>query len=352
MTDTVDDPFWTAPFDWKNAASDMWGLECQFIEMDNPEGWQSSGKSDAQKEEIVRRAKAREAGMRCSFEEKLDFAQRCIKRALERLPPEQWCLSWSAGDDSTALSCLMRLELGLKIHHVMSNTRLEYPETIRNMHRYVKVLEADNCPVTIAYPDKKPPQVWKESGIPLYSKELASKYRQWVATGNDNHLKLVPDYLHEPFRKLKEANIMLTDKCCDELKKKPMKKVHKKFGFKGSFTGVRAAESRARKLAYIQRGALYNSTRNRQWICNPLIHWSHEDVVRMLDRHNIVMERPGNGTGRSGCVNCGFGCHIAQREGTRNSLQLLFDTNITMWNRTMKDWGFEEACVIAGIDTK
>jgi len=345
--------FWNEPdFDWKNPSNDSWGLACEFIELGNPEGWQGKDKTDKQKEELVRRAKAREAGMRCPLHQKMDFTIRCIERALKRLPVEKWCLSWSAGDDSTALSALMRKFMGIKIHHVMSNTRLEYPETIRNMHRYKAVLEAEGVPVTIAYPDKRPMEVWREDGIPLYSKEIASKFRQWVATGNDNHLKRVPDYLHEPFRRLKAAGIMLTDKCCDELKKKPMRKVHKQFGFDGSFTGVRASESRARKLAYLQRGALYNSVRNRQWICNPIVHWSEDDVKATLARYGIVQEKPGNGTGRSGCVNCGFGCHIAQREGSRNSLQLLHDTNITMWNRTMKDWGFEEACVIAGVDTK
>lgn len=345
-----DDPFWTEPFDWKNAPSDHWGLSCEFIELDNPKNWQGNDKTADQKEEIVRRAKAREAGMRCSLPDKRDFTRRCIKRAFERLPPDQWCLSWSAGNDSTALSLIFRYEIGVKVHHVMSNTRLEYPETIRNMHRYKALLEADGVPVTVAYPDKRPMEVWKEDGIPLYSKELASKYRQWTATGNNNHLKQVPDYLHEPFRKLRDAGIMLTDKCCDELKKKPMRKVHKLHGFKGSFTGVRAAESRARKLAYLQRGALYNSARNRQWICNPIIHWSHDDVQNLLSLYGVKLEQPGSGTGRSGCVNCGFGCHIAQREGNRNSLQILHDTNLQMWNRTMKDWGFEEACVIAGID--
>jgi len=348
---TPDDPFWSQPFDWKNPDNDHWGLDCEFIELDNPEGWQSNSKSADQKEELVRRAKGREAGMRCPFPMKQDFAVRCIRRALKRLPAEQWCLSWSAGNDSTALSLIFRYEIGLKIHHVMSNTRLEYPETIRNMHWYVKQLEAEGIPVTIAYPDKRPHQVWEEDGIPLYSKELASKFRQWTATGNDNHLKMVPDYLHEPFRKLRDAGIKLTDKCCDELKKKPMRKVHKAMGFKGSFTGVRAAESRARKLAFLQRGALYNSKRNRQWICNPIVHWSHDDVQKLLMLYGVKLEQPGNGTGRSGCVNCGFGCHIAQREGSRNSLQMLHDTNIVMWNRTMIDWGFKEACVIAGIET-
>ena len=349
------DEFWNEQFDWKNPqhiANDNWGLACEFIELDNPPNWQSKSKSQAEKEEMSRRGKAREAGMRCNYHEKMDFTVRCIRRAFQRIPEELWCLSWSAGNDSTALSLIMRKQMGLKIHHVMSNTRLEYPETIRNMHRYKKELESEGTPITIAYPDKRPMEVWAEDGIPLFSKELASKYRQWIATGNDNHLKKVPEYLIAAFQRLKAAGIMLTDKCCDELKKKPMKKIHKLHGFKGSFTGVRASESQARKLAYLQRGALYNSSRNRQWLCNPIIHWSEDDVQRCLSEHGVELERPGNGQGRSGCVNCGFGCHISQARGDKNSLQELKVSNPQMWNRTMVDWKFQEACDVAGVKTE
>lgn len=330
--------------------NDLWGLNCEFIELDNPKNWQSKTKSDADKAEISRRALAREAGMRCSYPQKMDFTIRCIRRAFQRVPKEKWCLSWSAGKDSTALSCILTEVLGEKIHHVMSNTRLEYPETIRNMHALKAVLVAKGIPVTVAYPDKRPHEVWSEDGIPLFSKEIASKYRQWIATGNENHLKQVAAELHEPLRRLRDAGIMLTDKCCDELKKKPMRKVHKANGFLGSFTGVRASESQARKLAFLQRGALYNSTRNRQWICNPIVHWSEDDVIRCLKEHNVTMEIPTNGEGRSGCVNCGFGCHIATKKKQQNSLQALKENNPVMWLKTMDEWKFREACRVAGIE--
>ena len=338
---------------WRDQETDLWGLDCEFIELDNPKNWQSKTKTASEKEEMSRRGCAREAGMRCDYAQKTDFTIRCINRAFKRVTPEKWCLSWSAGNDSTALSCIFRKYFAdKKVHHVMSNTRLEYPETIRNMHAYKATLTSEGHPVTVAYPDKRPMEVWAEDGIPLFSKEITSKYRQWMATGNDNHLKRVPPEIREAFVRLRDKGIMLTDKCCDELKKKPMRKVHKAFGFKGSFTGVRASESQARKLAYLQRGALYNSTRNRQWICNPIVHWSEDDVQRCLREAGVTLERPGNGQGRSGCIKCGFGCHIEQKAGNPNSLQILSVDNPQMWNRTMVDWKFQEACDVAGIKTK
>jgi 3'-phosphoadenosine 5'-phosphosulfate sulfotransferase (PAPS reductase)/FAD synthetase len=349
------DRWWNEDFDWQNpdhVANDTWGLGCEFIELDNPKNWQSKEKTEAEKLEMSRRGKAREAGMRCDYYAKMDFTVRCLRRALQRLPLSQWCLSWSAGNDSTALSCVLRNVMKMKVHHIMSNTRLEYPETIRNMHAYKKVLESEGVGLTIAYPDKRPMEVWAEDGIPLFSKEITSKYRQWISTGNDNHLKRVPPDIREAFVRLRDKGIMLTDKCCDELKKKPMRKVHKAMGFKGSFTGVRASESQARKLAYLQRGALYYSSRNRQWICNPIVHWSESDVQRCLKENGVELERPGNGQGRSGCINCGFGCHIEQKAGKQNSLQILSVDNPQMWSRTMVDWKFQEACDVAGIKTR
>lgn len=50
-------------------------------------------------------------------------------------------------------------------------------------------------------------------------------------------------------------------------------------------------------------------------------------------------------------MNCGFGCHIEQKRGRKNSLEILAENNPQMWNRTMYDWKFKEACDVAGIET-
>jgi len=325
-------------------------LDCVWMELDRPKDWQSASKSNATKEELKRRGQARRAGMKMPLDAKIAYAHGVIDRAMEK--DVKWYIAFSAGNDSHVLSHMAVHTFGLNIPHVMSNTRLEYPQTYRNLKRWKQWLDSHGVTLHMALPDKRPHEVWAENGIPLFSKEIANKYVQWIRTGNDAHLKKVPAYLHEKFRLLRDAGIKLTDKCCDELKKKPMKKLVKSLGFTGAMTGTRMEESNARQLAYIQQGSLYHSTRNNQWIANPLSHWLESDIAEYQSRHGIELEKIPSESGRSGCVNCGFGCHLAQQQGTRNSLQTLHDINHAMWSKTMDEWGFREACEIAGIDIK
>lgn len=324
-------------------------LDCEFIELEQPEEWQQAEKSYEARQELSRRGTARARGQKESLSRKIDFSMRVIERAMTK--EVNWAVSFSAGNDSTVLSHLLVEKMGLKLPHIMSNTRLEYPETYRNLKTWKAWLTARDVELIVALPELRPQEVWAKTGIPLFSKEMASKYHQWVATGNDNHLKKVPEYLRAPFKRLKDAGVQLTNKCCDELKKKPMRAVDKARGFTGHLTGVRCAESGARKLAYLQRGALYHSSRNRQWIGNPLVHWMSDDISEYQRKYGIQIEQIASVTGRSGCVNCAFGCHIDTAKGELNSLQILYETNPKMHEKTMGEWGFQKACDIAGIPT-
>ncbi len=324
-------------------------LDCEYIELDQPEEWQSQNKTEAARRDLSRRATALSRGQAQPFWRKLDYAMRVIERAF--LKDVSWGVSFSAGNDSTVLSHLIVEKMGIRTPHVMSNTRLEYPETIRNSKSWKQWLADRSCDLHVALPDMRPDQVWETYGIPLFSKELASKYIQWKRTGNDAHLRQVPASLHAAFLRLRDAGIDLTDKCCDELKKKPMAKIDRELGITGHLTGVRCQESQARRLAYIQRGSLYHGKRAGMWIANPLSHWLREDIQEYQRKYGIVIEQIPSASNRSGCVNCAFGCHIQQRSGM-NSLQHLKLTNPKMHERTMSNNRFKEACDLAGIRTE
>jgi 3'-phosphoadenosine 5'-phosphosulfate sulfotransferase (PAPS reductase)/FAD synthetase len=115
-------------------------------------------------------------------------------------------------------------------------------------------------------------------------------------------------------------------------------------------TGVRAIESRARKLAWLQRGALYYSPTNGQWVCNPLSYWTAHDVARYIEEHDVPFTAPP--FRGSGCVGCGFGCHLASAEGQANNLQQLYNYNRRMWQWFVDDLGMGQAFGLMGVPVK
>lgn len=315
---------------------------CQAISMPDMDFWNDGGKSELQKEHIIDRAQTLQAGINMDRIDKFDMTERVIKRALEC--DTTWAVSYSGGRDSTVLSHFIVEVMGLKdIPHVMSNTRMEYPETIVQVRNWYERLKAMGVDCQVCYPDKRPKDLWSNIGVPLWSKQIAYKYRKYSRSKSDDMPSYVPQELQEPFRKAKALGLKITEKCCDELKKKPMKKWDKKNGIGGHFIGVRCAESRARRLAWIQKGALYRAkTHGNMWIANPLAYWTQEDIEAYLRDYNIEVLRPDTPTGGSGCVTCMFGCQSRAAEGTKNNMQDLKERNPKMWRAALDDWGYRD----------
>lgn len=321
--------------------------DCSLIMLPWPEWWNNKEKTPEQQQEIKDRAQTLQAGLRMDYGDKLRHTRKIIEKALEQ--DATWALSYSAGGDSTVLSHIMVEGMGLKTPHVMSNTRMEYPETNTNKNRRYATLRALGVPCDTAYPDVRPKDLWKEIGVPLWSKQIAYKYRKFFNSPNDVMSKAVPENLRSVFRKLKAAGIKVTDECCKKLKKDPMKKWDKANGITGHFTGVRCGESRDRRLGWIINGSLYFAKTHRIWISNPLAFWTADDIKTYMAVNQIEYIRPNNRRGGSGCTTCMFGCHIQQREGQLNTLQELATTNPRMYQTALDDWGYREALEVAGI---
>lgn len=315
--------------------------DCSLIMLPMPPFWNDKDKTDAQKQEIVDRAQTLQRGLELSYEKKVRLAKKVIKQALDK--GIKWAVSYSGGKDSTVLSHLMVETMGIKhIPHVMSNTRMEYPETGKNVSAWYARLRAAGVECHTVFPDVRPKELWSKIGLPLWSKQISYKYRKYFHSDDDRISKAVPLNLIEKFKKLKAAGYMVTDKCCNELKKKPMKKWDKQHGIKGHFTGVRCAESRDRRLAWILQGALYHATMHNTWICNPLAFWTEADVERYMQENQIGYLRPPTIRGGSGCVTCMFGCHLAAQRGELNALQQLSILNPKMHKTALDDWGYRE----------
>lgn len=223
---------------------------------------------------------------------------------------------------------------------------MEYPETVTQIAKWFAGLRLIGIECHTVFPEVRPKDLWKKIGVPLWSKAIAYKFRKFANSPGDRIGAGVPENLKPSFRKLKAAGLKVTDQCCDELKKKPLKRWAKANGFNGSFTGVRCGESRVRRLTWMRFGALYNSKyHGDQWVANPLAFWTDADVARYLDENGIRPIKTPGCRGGSGCVTCMFGCHLNQT----NPMQELAKTNPKMHAAALDDWGYREVLDFLGI---
>lgn len=253
-------------------------------------------------------------------------------------------ISFSGGLDSTVLLHIVRKHLGNNIPAVFSDTGLEYPE----LRQFVNTF--DN--VTIIKPDKPFRQVIREYGYPIVSKEtaakirkirggkLGAKYLNYLMNG-DERGKI--GKLADKWKFLIDAPFKTSDKCCDVMKKGPFKKYHKETG-RYPFLGITQDESFMRQRQYEKTGC--NVYEANAPISKPLGFWTKQDVLRYAVENNIeicgvygdIVCENGvyrtTGEQRTGCMFCGFGCHM---ESLPNRFQRMQHTHPQIWNYCMKD---------------
>ena len=254
-------------------------------------------------------------------------------------------VSFSGGKDSTVLLDLVR-RIYPDVPAVFIDTGLEYPE----LREFVKTIPN----VTWLKPEMNFRKVIETYGYPLISKDVAEKI--YSARKGGYALKRFDDdseynkkygcrYSVSRWTWLKDSNIPISNKCCTEMKKKPAKKYEKETGNK-PIVGTMACESQARKTAWLKNGC--NAFDSKRPISQPMSFWTEQDVLRYIKDFNISyasvygeIKQEENGkyytTGydRTGCVFCGFGCHL-EKEPTR--FQRLKVTHPKLWNYCMKPW--------------
>ena len=252
---------------------------------------------------------------------------------------------FSGGKDSTVLLDLVR-RIYPDVPAVFIDTGLEYPE----LREFVKTVPN----VTWLKPEMNFRKVIETYGYPLISKDVAEKI--YSARKGGYALKRFDDdseynkkygcrYSVSRWTWLKDSNIPISNKCCTEMKKKPAKKYEKETGNK-PIVGTMACESRTRKAVWLKNGC--NAFDSKRPISQPMSFWTEQDVLQYLKEFNIPytsvygeIKQDENGkyytTGydRTGCVFCGFGCHL---EKEPNRFQRLKVTHPKLWNYCMKPW--------------
>lgn len=246
-------------------------------------------------------------------------------------------ISFSGGKDSIVLLDLVRSEYP-NVKAVFVDTGLEYPE----IKKFVKTF--DN--VEILRPKKNFKQVIQEYGYPMFSKENAQKISEIRHTHSEilKHNRLYGDSkgngkLPEVYHfMLEEGAPEVSHKCCDVMKKSPVKSYEHKTGRK-PMVATMATESRNRTIEWLRSGC--NSFDSKRPISKPLSFWSEQDILMYIKLNDIkicsvygeIVDLDGKEVhkealdpskmifdgnpalkttkcDRTGCMFCGFGCHL------------------------------------------
>ena len=247
---------------------------------------------------------------------------------------------FSGGKDSTVLLHIAR-QLYPDIEAVFVDTGLEYPE----IREFVKTL--DN--VTWLKPEMNFREVVTKCGYPMIGKELSGhvavarrnpdgKTAQYFVPGNAHDAKYKGKYSQVKYGKLINADFLIGDKCCNVMKKNPVKKHEKASGNK-AILATMATESKLRKNAWMANGC--NAFDAKRPTSQPMSFWTEQDVLEYLRRYKVpyasvygdIVEENGKlkttGCQRTGCVFCGFGAHL-EKEPTR--FQRLKETHPKLYN--------------------
>lgn len=288
-----------------------------------------------------------------TLEQKIDHTVGAVEAFLAHLGNvgKSAYISFSGGKDSTVLLDIIRRFVDPKMKAVFCNTGNEFPEIIR----FVKSF--DN--VQIIRPEMTVPQVLGKYGFPIISKDQAHSIRQCKTTKSER-LKQIrlhgtcPEKgktmgkISEKWKFLLNEPFMLSEQCCDVLKKKPFKKYSKETG-EVPILGVMAGESKLRTTQYLRRGGCNSFKEDSLGSC-PISIWTDTDIWAYKQKMNIQFcELYSMGADRTGCMFCGFGAHLEKS----SRFDLLFDLHPkayqTFMNYTNNGVTYREALRKIGI---
>lgn len=281
------------------------------------------------------------------------------------------CLSFSGGKDSTVLKHIVD-EMYSDVPAVFVNTGLEYPE-IQKFVRDVKAGKYDcfNSDVEIVRPEMRFDEVIKTYGYPVISKRTAETIelaRKNIAEGKNDTLRVrlirgieinkqtgkKSVFNAKKWEFMLDAPFKVSKKCCDVMKKKPLKKYQKETK-RHPFIGTMASESKQRMAGWLVNGC--NAFEAKEPSSQPISFWTDQDVLEYLVKYEVPYasvygqiqaegELEGqmyidgfhqklctSGVSRTGCMFCMFGCHL---EKEPNRFQRMKETHPNQYAYCMK----------------
>lgn len=295
-------------------------------------------------------------------------------------------VSFSGGKDSTVLKHIVD-GMYNDVPAVFVNTGLEYPE-IQQFVREVKAGKYDcfNSDVEIIRPEMRFDEVIKKYGYPVGSKRIAlnieygrkaiergdvKKFEEYVhglrygkKDGEEYHFMNVPKQLMP----LVNSKFKISNKCCDVMKKKPIREYQARTGRK-TIMATMACESKQREAGWMKTGC--NGFDMKDPKSKPLSFWTEQDILHYIKQLNVpycpvygeikvkqsdeiegqinAIDYIGDyepedtlattGCDRTGCMFCMFGCHL---EKEPNRFQRMKTTHPKQYAYCMEQLGLKE----------
>lgn len=155
-------------------------------------------------------------------------------------------------------------------------------------------------------------------------------------------------YSQEKWAFLLDADFKISDRCCYHMKKSPLKKFGKQSGLY-PIVATMASESQQRRGAWLKTGC--NAFEGTNKMSKPMSFWTEQDVLQYIDVMGLeVAPVYGNllysngkyyfdGCQRTGCIFCGFGCHL---EHEPNRFQRLKETHPKLYDYCMGGGEYNE----------
>ena len=245
------------------------------------------------------------------FWEKVRLSQLYIEDWYEHWTRErgqEMSVSYSGGMDSTVLLHLVRQSYGQTLGYFV-DTGLEYPEirkfardtpgvrVVRPRMPFRRVLEHHGYPVVT----KEVSQFIKEARRPRDTPTKRLRLTGYTEPGAEYRSRHRIPQKHLP---LLDAPFKISEMCCEELKKKPLKQIP------NPLVGTRAEESSVRVQSFIKYGV--NSYGLKKPKAQPLMFWSEVDIWEYVDEFELEYASCYEGddaVSRTGCMFCMFGQH-------------------------------------------
>lgn len=254
--------------------------------------------------------------------------ERCakIKNVLAEYGEENFAMSYSGGKDSNIMHTLIDLACpDNKIPRVYVNTGIE----LVAVRKFVEEKAKTDSRIHIIQPQRSIRETLEKYGYPFKSKDHSNKVYTYYNYGMRDSIRKYVDHIGKFYEKkgcpeilkyqfTSENKLLISDKCCYEMKEKPLALWQKNMGRQIAIIGVRRAEGGRRKTA-----VCLAFDKDKLKAFQPLAPVSNEFEDYMIKKYDIKLPEvyyPPFNFDRTGCKGCPFNIQIQYELDTMEKL--------------------------------